>query len=859
MKKLFVLLGILAFLMVLAAGGGVFWLSAKEQQEKQQQLQQAASNAVASALSGLVGQLDQTVANLAQDSQTVQAMALGDNALLAAQAEKLERQLPFALKIRLLPPTVSQPDEQGQPRMGYADVDMAREAINGKPTPAIQGDGSDRHLALAGSISLDGKVIGILLASCSYDFIGKSVHSLGLKAGYLELKQDELVLAASGDQADKAGAYPLVTPIPHTHWKIEHWPGPGPAIDAAILALVLVPALVLVGVLVAVYLKLSKTLSEDLASVLKAAKDLLSGKLQGSYPVKLAEMEMAITTLAHHKRVVENETFEVQGESIDLNLYEFSEEPSNLGLDDLFKDILPETEKPAPAAPSERKPVTQSGILSSFNEAEPIGLVVHPDIEENTPAPAKSAKPETPLYLDLFKEDCICGVPEQNLSKDFTYYLGCALGTMAVTHERNPLIIARDGRLSSASLADGLIKGIIKTGTDVLDIGQAPAPLFNFVCRHIASRSGAMVTSPQIDGRRNGFLICFNGEQLHGENLDALRQLMARQNFASGPAGRIQQQSHFTAEYIGMVCDDITLARPLKIVLDGGNGSGGELGAELFRALGCEVIELFCDSDGQFPNHAPDPGKPENLDDLAASVKHYQADLGIAFDATASRLGIVDGHGKIIWPDRLMMLFAKDVLKNKPGAEVIYDTACSRHLGSQIIKFGGRPMLWQSGSAALQAKLKENGAKLAGNMDGHIFFNDRWFGYDDAFYAAARLLSILSAEARSPAEVFAEFPELLATPELELPLSDGEPEKLLQAMLAAAEFKDAKIIKVEGMRVEFTSGWGLARVSKTSPALIFRFEADSKEALDHIENQFRQLIQRLKPDLALPFDNGHLS
>ncbi|PPD03301.1 MAG: phosphomannomutase/phosphoglucomutase [Methylobacter sp.] len=858
MKKLFVFLGMAAFLLALAAGGGMYWLSAQEQQENQLQLAQVASNAVASSLGGQVGQLNQTVSILAQAPETITAMALGDAALLAQQAKKLEQQLPFALKIRLLPPSVSQPDEQGVPRMGYADVDLAREAVSGKPIPAIQGDGSDRHLALASRISQDGKVIGILLASCSYDFIGKAVHSLGLKTGYLELKQEDLVLAASGDQTNKTSGYPLTTPIPRTHWKIEHWPGQAAVLGPAKLSMVLLPAFLLIAAVFTVYFRLSKTLTDDLASVLKAAKDLISGKLQGSYPVKLAEMEMAIATLAQHKRISENQNFEVQGHSIDLNLYEFSDEPSDLGLDDLFKDILPPTANPTPVTP-EPPPVTQAGILSSFNEAEAFNLMAAAEPEAAAPVPAEREKPEKTLYADVFKEDCICGLTEQSLNMEFAYNLGCALGTMAITHERNPLLVARDVRLSGEALAGSLIKGIIKTGTQVLDLGQAPAPLFNFVCRHIESRSGAMVTSPQSDPRRNGFLICFNGEQLHGENLDALRQLMSRKNFASGLVGRVEQQHHFAAEYIGMVCDDITLARPLKIVVDGGNGAGGVLGAELFRALGCEVIELFCDSDGHYPNHAPDPGKPENLADLAASVKHYQAELGIAFDSDASRLGVVDGHGKIIWPDRLMMLFAKDILRNKPGAEIIYDTACSRHLGSQIVKFGGKPLLWQSGNAALQAKIKETGAKLAGNMDGHIFFNDRWHGYADAFYAAARLLAILSDDARSPADILAEFPELIATPELELELPDGEAEQLLQAMLASADFKDAKIIKVEGMRVEFTSGWGLARLSKASPALIFRFEADSKEAMDQIQDRFRQLIKRLQPGLALPFDNGNHS
>jgi phosphomannomutase/phosphoglucomutase len=288
-------------------------------------------------------------------------------------------------------------------------------------------------------------------------------------------------------------------------------------------------------------------------------------------------------------------------------------------------------------------------------------------------------------------------------------------------------------------------------------------------------------------------------------------------------------------------------------VLDCGNGVAGELGPVLLRTIGCEVIELFCDVDGTFPNHHPDPGKPDNLADLIASVKHYQADLGIAFDGDGDRLGVIDSNGKIIWPDRQMMLYAKDVLASNPGAEIIYDVKCSRHLPAQIVQSGGRPVMWKTGHSLMKAKLKETGAKLAGEMSGHIFFNDRWFGFDDALYSAARLIEILSADTRTSAEVFADFPDSVNTPELNIELAEGENFKFIESMFSAANFTGGKITNIDGMRVDFVNGWGLVRASNTTPSLVVRFEADSKSALSDIQAQFRQLMQKIKPDIVLPF------
>ncbi len=338
-----------------------------------------------------------------------------------------------------------------------------------------------------------------------------------------------------------------------------------------------------------------------------------------------------------------------------------------------------------------------------------------------------------------------------------------------------------------------------------------------------------------------------------GSDTLVLKKRIDDQNYADGEAGSVETSSSYVNEYIGVISEDIHIARPMLVVVDCGNGAAGELAPLLLKTLGCEVVELFCDIDGSFPNHHPDPSKPENLVDLIAAVKHYKADVGLAFDGDGDRLGVVDAQGKIIWPDRQMMLFAREVLTMKPGAEIIFDVKCSNRLAEQITKFGGRPLMWKTGHSFLKAKIRERGAVLGGEMSGHICFNNRWYGFDDALYAACRLVEILSADSRSSDAVFADFPDSVNTPELTVELPEGENFAVVDAVCKAVDFKDAKITTIDGLRVDFSNGWGLIKASNTTPLLVFRFEADNAETLQNIQQRFKQLILQIKPDIVLPF------
>ncbi|MFA5983729.1 MAG: phosphomannomutase/phosphoglucomutase [Methylococcaceae bacterium] len=850
MKIIFLLLAALTSVMVLVAGGGVYWLTAANIKQAQESTAQATNSAVAAAISGQIDLLEQSLNKMAGRPEVIAAMQTADPGLINATADNLQQLLPSVLKIRLLLPSVNQLDEQHLPRMGYADLDMVRESLAAKQAPAIQGDGEDRHLAIASRIIKNKHVIGILLASCSYQFISKSVQTTALKAGYLELQQESLVLAASGDQNNKDGADAIETKIANSHWTLMHWPGQARSIDALVLVCWFLP---LVLVLLAHFIgfrKLSALISDDLNSVLKAAKDLFSGKLQGSYPVKLNEMDAAVATLAQFKRVYENQGLDTQTESLDLELYDFAEQSSDFGLSHYLDESyspgsIPNIPEPTakPAVPSP-EPVDKTAPAAFSAAAE----VVAPDAYEFKPTPSKQEQLST-----VFSADGIIGIAEKQLTKAIAFDIGRALATEAKGQACQSLVIGHDARLSGPWLANSLAKGMVSTGLNVLDLGLVPSPLLYFVCQHIEGRSAAMVSCGLDSPQYNGINMVLNGELLIGAHINKLQQIVSTQSYASGPAGTIEQNNLFVQEYIGSISEDIKFDRPLKIVLDGGNGAAGGLGYELLTALGNEVIELFCDVDGQFPNHKPNPSKAENLADLISSVKHYQADLGIALDGSGESFNAVDSNGKIIWPDRFMMLLAKDLLKQKPGAEIFYAVNCNAHLAKVIAKLGGKATISKIAPAALRSQMKNSAAKMAGNADGHIFFNDRWFGTADAIYSATRLASLLSRDSRSSAEVFAEYPEPIHCPELEVPVAEGEPARLLEAIASTANFSDAKVINVDGVRVEFQYAWMLVQASTSTAALKVNFGADTKASLEHIQEQCRKLLKSIKPNIVLPF------
>ncbi|PMB54862.1 Phosphomannomutase/Phosphoglucomutase [Coxiella-like endosymbiont] len=461
---------------------------------------------------------------------------------------------------------------------------------------------------------------------------------------------------------------------------------------------------------------------------------------------------------------------------------------------------------------------------------------------------------ESTIPADLFRAYDIRGpVGLAGLNADIAYLIGLAIGSRTRELGQKTIVVGRDGRLSGSQLTAALVRGLCKTGLTVLNVGIVPTPLVYFSTNQLETNSGVMVTASHNPGHHNGFKIVLDGKTLTSQGITALRKRVQERDFVKSAVGKQINVVDIVQDYKNFILKQIQLKRRLKLVVDCGNGVAGKIAPDLYRKLGCEVIELFCEVDGRFPNHHPDPTMPENLSDLIDMVKKTASDIGLAFDGDGDRLGVVTNKGEIIWPDRQMMIFSMDLLSRLPGSDIIFDVKCSRHLPEIIKKHGGNPIMWCTGHSVLKAKLFEINALLAGEMSGHIFFKDEWFGFDDGIYVGARLLRIISQQDKSASEIFASLPNSINTPELKLPMAEEKKSIFMQKFIQKADFGDAKLITLDGLRVEFQNRWGLIRPSNTSPYLIFRFEADTEFELKRIQDIFKAELLNVDNTLRLPF------
>jgi len=451
---------------------------------------------------------------------------------------------------------------------------------------------------------------------------------------------------------------------------------------------------------------------------------------------------------------------------------------------------------------------------------------------------------------EIFKAYDIRGVVDRTLTEEAAEAVGRALGTLGAAKGVRRFVVGRDGRLSGPRLAAALARGLNASGMDVTDIGVVATPMVYFATFHFGTASGVMVTGSHNPPEYNGLKMMVAGDTLAAEAIQDLRRLVESGKFASG-SGRIER-ADVSEAYLARIAGDVRIARPMKVAIDCGNGSPGAIAPALYRRLGCEVTELFCEVDGTFPNHHPDPSRPENLAELIRTLAASSAEIGLAFDGDGDRLGVVTKGGRIVYPDRQLMLFAADVLALNPGAEVIFDVKCTRNLFGWIRGHGGRPVLWKTGHSLIKAKLKETGAPLAGEMSGHIFFKERWYGFDDGLYAGARLLEIVS-RAKDASAVLEALPDSIATPELQVKVAEGENHRLVAELQRTARFEGAtEVITIDGLRAEYPDGFGLLRASNTTPVLVLRFEADNDAALARIQADFRRVLLAAKPDARWP-------
>ncbi len=451
----------------------------------------------------------------------------------------------------------------------------------------------------------------------------------------------------------------------------------------------------------------------------------------------------------------------------------------------------------------------------------------------------------------IFRAYDIRGVVPTTLTAETAYWVGRAIGSQSLAQGEPNVSVGRDGRLSGPELVERLIQGVADSGCHVSDVGLVPTPALYYAANVLEGKSGVMLTGSHNPSNYNGFKIVIAGDTLANEQIQALHTRLKTNDLTSGE-GSITQVD-ILPRYYEEITRDIKLAKRLKVVVDCGNGAAGVIAPQLIEALNCEVIPLFCEVDGNFPNHHPDPGKPENLVDLIAKVKETGADLGLAFDGDGDRVGVVTNTGTMVFPDRLLMLFAQDVLTRNPAAEIIFDVKCTRLLTPLIKEYGGRPLMWKTGHSLIKKKMKETGALLAGEMSGHIFFKERWFGFDDGIYSAARLLEVLSKQQMSAEELFETFPNDISTPEINIDVTDESKFSIIDALHDAQWGDDAKLTSIDGVRVDYPHGWGLVRASNTTPVLVLRFEAESETELQRIKDVFHAQLKRVAPDLPLPF------
>lgn len=462
------------------------------------------------------------------------------------------------------------------------------------------------------------------------------------------------------------------------------------------------------------------------------------------------------------------------------------------------------------------------------------------------------AQQSTKLDPAIFRAYDIRGIVHESLTEETVTLIGKAIGTLVQEHGEKQIVVARDGRFSGPTLSNALCAGILSTGCNVVDLGMVPTPLLYYATYLRENASGVMLTGSHNPPNYNGLKIVIKGAALTEEEIQQLYQRIVTERFVVGSGQRIALD--IVDRYIQQVCRNVVLTRPLSVVIDAGNGVTGMMAPALFRALGCEVHELFCEVDGNFPNHHPDTSQAENLQDLIHAVREREADIGLAFDGDGDRLGVVTSRGEIVWPDRVLMLYAKTLLAEHPQAKIVFDVKCTTHLADLIQQCGGESIMWRTGHSLIKAKMQASQALLGGEMSGHFFFKDRWYGFDDALYAGARLLEIIADADEDSGAVFARIPNSVNTPELKVSVSEAEKFSLMEQLIAQAQFQTARdVTTIDGLRVNFAEGWGLLRPSNTTPYLVLRFEAVNAAMLEEIQKLFRNWMLSVKPDLVLPF------
>jgi phosphomannomutase/phosphoglucomutase len=819
---------------VVAAALTYLMLVVPAESRRQQMQAEVAADTVAARVNQQLSLMQSVIAGLGRQDYVREA--LEDARSLAGATVSATAAVPSVQAVYLFP-YGEIPRTSSEPTLGFSGLDLARRAESGRPIYPDAFPRGDRWLLqMAAPVREENgnAVAGSILAVFHVDEFEPLLSSPSdqLRGRYAIVRAvngAERVIVSAGSGSGTVVERRLLNP----DWKLTYQSAspPAPLIGIAALAALVVGPVLLAAILIWALLSgAQRKLRQEVAVMIQWAHKAFGGEKVKPPTFRWDMVASTAEVMSRLARIVDKRIAK-QAESArpgkkatpgavpgDEPLFE---QKNMLGIDMLDGD---------------------DDVLGFGGGSGETGGA--PGVEEVEP-------PELEVSETIFRAYDIRGIVGETLTTGIVQLIGRSIGSEAIGRGVKSICIGYDGRHSSPDLAAALGRGIMATGCDVINVGAVPTPVLYFATHELGTGSGVMVTGSHNPASYNGLKIMLGGETLSGEAIQKLLQRIQTGDFAHGQGSQSSQDVR--RAYLDRIVGDIAVAAPLKVVLDAGNGIAGGLAPVLVEELGCEVVQLYCEVDGNFPNHHPDPGQPENLKDLIAAVQSEKADLGLAFDGDGDRLGVVTNTGKIIWPDRLMMLFARDVVSRNPGADVIYDVKCSRRLAGVISEAGGRPIMWKTGHSLMKAKMKETGALLAGEMSGHIFFGERWPGFDDGLYAAARLLEILGIEDRDSNDVFAEFPEDISTPELNVEATEQTKFTIVEQLAQKGDFGDGSISTIDGIRVEFSDGWGLCRASNTTPMLVLRFEAESDEALERIKSVFREQLGKAAPELVAEF------
>ncbi|MGO1460849.1 MAG: phosphomannomutase/phosphoglucomutase [Marinobacter sp.] len=801
------------------------------------------ADAAAQRVSQYLELMQQSVDGLATQPHVVNALL--ERADTDAVQQELATALPgvqgaFLFPYRQIPRT-----GDGNGMLGFAGLELARRAESGRTLhPDAFPRDAQWYVQMAAPVRNPASkaVIGSLLVVFDASVLQPLLSVVNTRIGG-ELALVQTVSGTSRNFVSKGSGVSTGTPetraLANPDWTISYTPGAPPAPSGNILlvaALVGVPALIAAILCWVLLVGAQKSLRQEVTGLVQWAHKVFGGERQ-----KLPGFQWDVVASA-------GEVLYRLSQVVDKRIAKAAE------------TARPKPGKGARAAEAaDAEPLFQDKDLPDIDmlDGDEDVLGFGSDDEGSffaggeMPELDESDESDVDISPDIFRAYDIRGIVGETLSPAIVERIGVAIGSEAISRGLPSLCVAYDGRHSSPGLADALARGVMATGCNVIHVGAVPTPVLYFATHHLENGSGVMVTGSHNPANYNGLKIMLGGEALSGDAIQALFKRIQTGDFAAGRGA--QSSEDVRRAYLDRIVGDIAVAAPLKVVVDAGNGIAGELAPMLIEELGCEVIPLYCTVDGDFPNHHPDPGNPANLADLVERVKAEGADLGVAFDGDGDRLGLVTNTGKIIWPDRLLMLFARDVVSRNPGADVLYDVKCSRRLAGVITEAGGRPIMWKTGHSLMKAKMKETGALLAGEMSGHVFFAERWYGFDDGLYSAARLLEILGIEDRHSDEVFEDFPEDISTPELNVEATESSKFTIVEQLSEKGDFGDGNVSSIDGIRVDYVDGWGLCRASNTTPMLALRFEAETDEALARIKDVFRVQLKKVAPDLVTGF------